>query len=849
MYRNIYDRVHYLIFFLLGFNIAMANNPVPFSTDSNSLTIWNGDKYEPFFIKGTNLGIAKPGTYPGEMLATRDQYKSWFAEIKEAGFNCIRLYTLHFPHFYEELLNYNTQNPQQPLLFFQGVWLNEELDGYKNDLYLLTDTFKAEIRENIDCLHGNKNILQRYGKAYGTYTADVSKWNLGYIIGREIYPNEIITTNEMHPNDNSFKGNAFSIENASASEKWVTENLDHIVIYERTKYNTQRPVSSSSWPTLDPILHPLEPNRLEDTISVDLSKIKIVDAPAGLFMSYHVYPYYPDFVGADPKYKTYSDKYGPNSYLGYLTDLKSHYKNYPLLIAEFGVPSSWGIAHYTSSGMNHGGFDELEQGETDLRLLSSINSANLAGGIQFAWIDEWFKSTWITDPVDFGDKILWHNITAAEQNFGLKRFVNKKDWEVIKDYGNREIKKLSAKAGFDFFEIKLDLKNKMNLLGDCWIALDTYDANLGESMLPNGMTVNSRAEFILHITQYSAQLYVTQAYDLFGLWHKQTTLLQKHQSTVTDGAPWQIVRWKNNSGYSDVQYIGELKLNKSFQPESSKDAVTIYDDKIQIRLPWTLLNVVDPSKKWVYHDNKTTQEPEKRISDGIVMTIFYMDDIFTQENRYVWNDWNKVIDSDVVETKKSAYWVLYNHLIEYNTSAIVFPDHYTMTDSAGSILKVNAENGVMNNDFDIDSKNLFAVLTDAPTNGFVELQTDGSFIYIPRKGFEGTDRFKYAILDEKNLSTSNTVSIKVNKQGSSYYKGSPHLFKVFPNPTKDSFTLKSEVDIISIKLTDASGKIFREELINAKSKVIDVSNLKPGLYFVITNIGGYYFSEKLIIIY
>jgi hypothetical protein len=40
-----------------------------------------------------------------------------------------------------------------------------------------------------------------------------------------------------------------------------------------------------------------------------------------------------------------------------------------LLIAEYGVPSSWGIAHYTSSGMNHGGFDELQQGEIDLRLL------------------------------------------------------------------------------------------------------------------------------------------------------------------------------------------------------------------------------------------------------------------------------------------------------------------------------------------------------------------------------------------------------------------------------------------------------------------------------------------------
>lgn len=833
---------------LIGLStIVKADSKIPFATDSSSLTIWNGTNYEPFFVKGTNLGVAKPGTYPGEMLASAEDYRRWFTEIKAAGFNCIRLYTLHFPHFYEELRNYNLQNPQQPLLFFQGVWLNEELEGYQQDMFHLTDTFKVEIDENIDCVHGNRSIGFRRGKAYGKYTADVSKWNIGYIIGREIYPEEVITTNLNHLSVKSFSGSAFSIENASASEVWITEKLNHLVEYERTKYSTSRPVSASSWPTLDPIHHVYEPNRIEDSVHVDLSKVKIIDAPAGIFISYHAYPYYPDFIGADPGYKTYSDKFGTNSYLGYLIDLKSHYKNMPLLIAEFGIPSSWGVAHYTSSGMNHGGFDEQSQGETNMRLLSNINEAKLAGGIQFAWIDEWFKSTWITDPLDFGDKILWHNVTAAEQNFGLKKFVGKTDWELLKDYGTKEIKTLSAKANFDFLELKFDLKNKMDILGECWIAIDTYDALLGETKLPNGTTITSGAEFVLHITQHAARLYVTQAYDLFGLWHNELTAVQKLQSTATSGAPWNIVRWKNNVGYLDVQFIGELKLNKSFQPTSSKDAVTIFDNKIEVRIPWTLINVVDPSKPWVLHDNKVLPYNEIRVSDGIAFTLNYKNENYTHDSRFKWNSWNAVFPGDVEEQTKTAYWVMYNQLTDYNTKATVFPDEYTQTDSIGIVLRVDVKNGVLTNDFDMDSKKLSAVLTDAPANGFIDLHADGSFVYIPRKGFVGTDRFKYAIFDEKDLSTSTTVSIHVKKQSSTYYTGNPDLFKIYPNPAVGSFTIRGDVDIISIKLLDATGRIFREKFINSKFKQIDIFGLKAGIYYVLTNIGGQYFSEKLII--
>jgi hypothetical protein len=60
-----------------------------------------------------------------------------------------------------------------------------------------------------------------------------------------------------------------------------------------------------------------------------------------------------------------------------------------------------------------------------------------------------------------------------------------------------DITTLSAKQNYDFFEIQLNLKDKMDLLGECWIAIDTYDAALGESMMPNGQTIPSRSEFFL----------------------------------------------------------------------------------------------------------------------------------------------------------------------------------------------------------------------------------------------------------------------------------------------------------------------------------------------------------------
>lgn len=724
---------------------------IPFSTDSTHLTIYNNGSYSPFAVKGINLSIAQPGTYPSDLKASREQYQHWFSEIKATGFNCIRIYTLHFPHFYEELCKYNDSHPQHPLFFFQGIWLNENIVGYKNDLYQLTDTFASEIRENIDCIHGQSLIKKRFGKAYGAYNADASRWNIGYIIGREVLPKEVLMTNKNNSTENSFSGNVFKISNASPTELWFTKHLETLVEYEKAKYYTQRPVSISSWACLDPINHPEEKNRMEDTISLDFSKIKIINAPAGFFISYHAYPYYPDFISK-------TDKNPSDGYLSYLAQLKSHYKNLPLLIAEFGVPSSWGVAHYSRSGMNYGGFDEYQQAEANSNLFKSILNSNLAGGIHFAWIDEWYKKTWITKPLDFGEMSMWHNITAAEQNFGLKKFVSKNslmDWEVLD--GTKPIKKISAVANYTFFEVQIDLKYKVNFKTDCWIGIDTYDAKLGESTLANGQQLATRCEFALKISKDTAYLYVTEAYDSFGLWHWPTMTNQKHQSIISDGGKWQLERWRNSGDSTDMQFVGKLKVSSN-QKSSSKDAVIITDKKIHIKLPWTLLYFIDPSKKLVLHDDKTTPKLETQVSDGIALSIFYNDETYNCNNRFVWSNWDKVPESNVTEEFKASYWAMKRLLYNYNSPVLAKNDDYEKNNKKRS-LKISKTAGVLSNDFDLDSDSLFCTLADKPRNGKIKLNTNGSFTYSPKRGFKGIDFFTYTLKDGK--SSINTAKVNL----------------------------------------------------------------------------------------
>ncbi len=835
-----------LIFLLLSFFMtetqANPGHPVPFSTNETHLTIWNGRDYEPFFVKGVNMGVAVPGKFPGELEVTREQYGRWFDLVKEAGFNTIRLYTLHYPHFYEVLDSFNLANPKNPLFFFQGVWLEEEAEGYTNDLYQLTDLFLNEIEENVDCVHGNRVIEHRFGKAYGTYATDVSKWNMGYIIGREIYGEEVVHTNTINSGNHSFQGNHFSIENTLPSEVWAVSALDHLVGYEYESYGVFRPVSFSSWPTLDPLTHPEEPYEWEDAGAIDLSTINLVNAPAGIFISYHIYPYYPGFINLSPEYQEYQDEMGTNTYLGYVTELKEHYPEFPLIVAEYGVPSSWGVAKYAISGMHHGGFNEQEQGENNIRLLQSIEAANGGGGIQFSLLDEWFKRTWI-DYVDFlpGRRAFWYNPTSPEQNYGLLRFEKQTPWETWQAFcDDCPIEGIEVKHDYGFFHLGLLLDEPFVDTEGIWISLDTYDHELGESILPNGDTVSNRAEFALHITNHSAQLYVTQAYDIFGFFRPASQNPQQHyHSTVTDGAPWNLVRWQISalSPY-DIFPIGDLQLNYTIFPPNSHDAVTIDTDRIDIRIPWALLQFVDPGQLQVLHDFKSTPEIEHMTTEGIAVSVFYKDQQFTPDERYTWEPWNSV--SDMEEVVKDSYYVMKNRMHEFNNRAIALNDTFLLEPFGDHESFFIDNEGLLSNDFDLDGNLMETLLLETPAHGNIQLMDDGRFVYTPYEQENNiiTDTFSYVVFDGYSLSEPAQVTLffetEVNiAEAEPLPENKENIFTIYPNPSKTfTFVESNGKPIDQVSVFDFTGQLISTKNTRSNRHKVNVEHLSPGIYYL-----------------
>ena len=675
--------------------ILSPRSAMPFKVSGGHIARQFPGRYRSMILKGINLGSSPPGYFPGEIAyaIAPEIYEKWINRMAEAGFNSLRVYTLHPPVFYEKLAEYNQRHPDRPLLLFQGIWLEEIEDGSDPSAYDLINrraAFSREIAEVIDCINGNGDIAFRYGKAYGIYRTDVSRWTAGYIIGREVAPQEVDSTNKFHPGTTSYTGSHFSISGGTASEVFVTEMLDRVIVFEESEYSVSRPVSFSSWPTLDPLVHPTEIYTDEDVASFDITKISGAGTPPGLFASYHAYPYYPNFISQQPSYLAFSDSEGPNSYLGYLNDMKGHYGSMPLLIAEFGVPSSWGSAHQSFSEMHHGGYSETQQGEKNMRMLNNMIDAGCAGGFMFAWMDEWFKRTWIVLYLEAygltgGSEIiptrqLWHNETSPEQCFGLIGF-DQRDVPAFVSYSTDApagpVSSVRATHDDSFLYLEINTAADLTPSDEFMVAFDTYLGNTGESTFPGGAIMANRAEFLLTfgLDDDTALHHVTQAYDMNGLtvrYNLTDPALQMYRSTSADGAPWNVMRWINDGFELTYHDIGKVPLEHAASFSYGNRAAVAWNGRqVKIRLPWTMLHFNDPTQMRVndgavsydggYNFDIITTE-----SDGIAVSVHHQGAVTNTVNRYRWQKW--LIAPPTAEREKASL-----HVIETGLAAI--PDY------------------------------------------------------------------------------------------------------------------------------------------------------------------------------
>ncbi len=135
-----------------------------------------------------------------------------------------------------------------------------------------------------------------------------------------------------------------------------------------------------------------------------------------------------------------------------------------------------------------------------------------------------------------------------------------------------------------------------------------------------------------------------------------------------------------------------------------------------------------------------------------------------------------------------------------NTNPEAANDDYSIVEN--NTLTVDSIAGVLNNDTDADGDNLSVSDFDSTSTeeGTVNLNTDGSFSYIPAPDFVGTDSFSYTVSDGNGGTDTATVTVEVTSDN------------IAPEATNDSYTLEENntltVDSIAGVLnndTDADG--------------------------------------------
>jgi hypothetical protein len=403
----------------------------PARTRGNGFQVRAAGGWEPFYIRGMNLGAALPGQHASQ-FPPESVYVKWIAQMAELGVNAVRLYTIHPPGLYDAIARHNRANPRRPIWLIHGVWTElPPEDDYLD--WEWESGFFAEMRRVVDVIHGRADIPHRPGHAAGSYTSDVSRWTLAFIIGREWEPFSVQGFDRRYAGADRWEGRYLHVDGENAMDAWLTRALDQMVAYEMDAYHAQRPMAYTNWPTLDPLEHPTETTvdqemafrvAMGEKVVIGLSTHLVRatrEFPAGYFASYHAYPYYPDFMMLDPAYGQAQSPFGASTYFGYLEALKRLHPDMPVVIAEYGVPASLGIAHLQPQGWHHGGHDEAAMAEVNARLTREIAEADMAGGVLFAWIDEWFKKNWIV--IEFEIPLdrnrLWLNRLDAEQHYGM----------------------------------------------------------------------------------------------------------------------------------------------------------------------------------------------------------------------------------------------------------------------------------------------------------------------------------------------------------------------------------------------------------------------------------------------
>ncbi len=409
-------------------------------------------------------------------------------------------------------------------------------------------------------------------------------------------PDAVADYDRAHPGRHMNAGRYLAMADGGALDGWLAARCDELLGYEVERFNTLRPIAWAGGPAPGP-----DPNGVRAT----------ADNPAGWFASPGGHPYEPP------------------------AELARRHAGMPVLVDGYGVPSSRGVAALEPGGANDGGHDEAAQAAIDVRLTQEIRAGGCAGGVLFEWMDEWWRRgaplTDLDAPAERAP--LWHNAMDPAQHQGvLAMDAGAEGASALSLLGHaaagRTGAPLALGAGCDpayvYLAVALAGPRGRAFPWDSLgvtVAFDTYRADRGQQTLPGRLVGGDIGfEFVAKFAgPANAGLRVTPDYDPRRDAHEPG-------SGGDDGpARAPIVTVSRDDGRFDPLrvVIGGAPVDRGRLRRGTLRQSTLADwtyDRaaglLEIRLPWTLLNVTDPSSGSVlYHDHQGA-EPGTAAGDG-----------------------------------------------------------------------------------------------------------------------------------------------------------------------------------------------------------------------------------------
>lgn len=545
--------------------------------ENNKFQVLEDGKWKTVNLKAISLNAQAPG----DNQYSRDltYYEELVKNTSKLNANCIVARDLLPPEFYTAVNNFNTANKNKPLYIMQRIPAPEGLsfDEYTAENGL--DLWKERIETVVKALHGNGMAA---GKKLGevSFFTDVS----AYVIGITVDPSLDEKAEEVYKVAGDYSYSGKYVKEQSGLRGFAAYLYDCVEKFSKKKYDYFVPASVCSK------LNMVSGTQFQDKKNNYLFNDIASDACSAYF--YNDVEYVRSAV-------LKAKKKSANEYdMTYIT-LKNLSASLDKIVLS-GISFSDVNSVYKQKAVT-----ETEQGRDLIDTLAAVRDFDCAGGVVYDLNDCWGRVSadmeMFTSAVSDSSTCKWHNTCDKEQMTGVIAMDAKqpsKPGLVLSDDDAVQAISMASNADYMFITVQMlhEMKYKSRAL---FIGIDTFQRNDGEYYYDKSFTPNSLSgmEYVLRFdAKQKATLNVVKSYNRSN--GKSAFTKESYKAAFDKVA--------------DLTYGGFNTYDGQFYQTGS----TIY-----IRLPWTWLNVYDPTRKLVLNDRKFSDKVKTTVTNGILVSV------------------------------------------------------------------------------------------------------------------------------------------------------------------------------------------------------------------------------------